>query len=296
MEQRRKQVKKGGFQSTEEAGLYVDEILSLRPSLPINIWALILSKNDRLSLKDINRMCQARPDTFGSVCNDGSVWRLVFERQYGSSEFNRIMQMIPPEFRSSSTQKHYLVALMARRVYDKLFRDRFIELGDVENMRVVVDGEMIRIPVAFENNADGTVTMTSFEDAVSEQVFLETAYPDKAVLLDVFKTILGPEKEKSIGNYRRPNGRKDLMKTVWTWDIWQLRMLKQDPSAQINPKIFTIIYLAIRQGLKTPTRSEYLECVVCQQITETVCGKCKNTPYCSIKCQFIDFKKHECLQ
>lgn len=296
MEQRRKQVKKGGFNSTEEAGLYVDEILSLRPSLPINIWALILSKNDRLSLKDINRMCQARPETFGNVCNDGSVWRLVFERQYGSSEFNRIMQMIPPEFRSSNTQKHYLVALMARRVYDKLFRNGFVRLGDVENMEIRIEDETLSIPVTFLDHGDGTFTGTSFKNVIRKQIDLQAAYPDKAILLDVFKTVLGPEKEKSIGTYRRPNGRKDFMKTVWTWVFKETITSEEDRSAEIDPRIFTIIYLAMRQGLKTPTRSEYLECVVCQQMTQTVCGKCENTPYCSVECQSIDFKSHACLQ
>lgn len=72
-----------------DVGIYVDALLGLHETLPLEIWGIIVSYGP-WSLKDVEAMCEARPETFGKLRTGGYLWKIFHACKYSNENIKQL--------------------------------------------------------------------------------------------------------------------------------------------------------------------------------------------------------------
>lgn len=290
MQSREKRVKSSAFFNSQEAGEYVDSILEMQPNLPLSVWTKILSFNNDLTMKDIHRMCKARPDTFGRVCTDGTIWEEVFKVEFGMSDFMTALQLAP---NTENYNDRVMLALMVWRIM-KRFKDRpnnFISMGSQADVEISVELDE-GSTFDTEQLANGTFRKINIRKFPRITIRLGGEKVNKNSRITKDLTLALNDPSDSYGSLYRPMGaRKDRMISVFEWNF--------ENDFPMDRLLFLVFYYALKNRIFPQekfyyNRTDALVCGACGMTAKYKCGGCKDISYCSEKCANLDWPVHAC--
>lgn len=92
---------------TESVGEYVDALLELHKTLPLEIWGMIVAYS-AWTLGAIEEMCVARPETLGKLCVGGYIWHVLRQIRFGNDGIT-YLDGFPYRHENSERDAYFLV-------------------------------------------------------------------------------------------------------------------------------------------------------------------------------------------
>jgi len=276
MESATKRVRTHDFQNDEEAEAYIDSLLFGKPQLPLEIWVKILSSNPALSVQDIQRMCRVN-SLFKELCDTGIIWDEIFKRQFGLRAFRDARTQMPDDS-------------LAR-----LFTIRFMKIMSPQSG----DGRSYMWKLDSPNKGK-----LQFQFEASEITNFGDGNDYREIQMDFLAKSYGPKDFEFVQQFARDlidHTFIDRFPIIWQdggiYVAWSFKAFVDSDFEQPNFEQWIVYYLFKHKyyrkggGEYVVRKMQLGQCVICDEIAEYVCGKCKDQLYCGQECAQKDWER-----